>query len=168
MDMDETLSRNELARAIATTTSLDQVETFSREVCGYSEIDYERNKAAWLKEQPPTELNPKAVLAELDHFEASARSRGVTHTTFRHITEALHLNGNQRQDLRELLLNSRPEQYDAPLWRITTTSEQQPSSRVQAPAALRSAGRASRLRSARRSCLRPAPRALRRRAPTCG
>ena len=37
----------------------------------------------------------------------------------------------------------------------------------QAPAALRSAGRASRLRSGRRSCLRPAPPGLRRRAPTC-
>ncbi|MFF0760569.1 DUF1152 domain-containing protein [Streptomyces sp. NPDC003737] len=123
VDMDEALSRNELARAIATTTSLDEVETYSREVCGYSEIDYERNKASWLKEQPPTELNPKAVLAELDHFEASARSRGVTHTTFRHITEALNLNGNQRQDLRELLINSRPKQYDAPLWRITAAPE---------------------------------------------
>jgi hypothetical protein len=123
VDMDEALSRNELARAIATTTSLDEVETYSREVCGYSEIDYERNKASWLKEQPPMELNPKAVLAELDHFEASARSHGVTHTTFRHITEALNLNGNQRQDLRELLINSRPKQYDAPLWRITTASE---------------------------------------------
>ncbi|MEU6516850.1 DUF1152 domain-containing protein [Streptomyces sp. NPDC046978] len=123
VDMDEALSRNELARAIATTTSLDEVETYSREVCGYSEIDYERNKASWLKEQQPTELNPKAVLAELDHFEASARSRGVTHTTFRHITEALNLNGNQRQDLRELLINSRPKQYDAPLWRITTAPE---------------------------------------------
>jgi hypothetical protein len=37
----------------------------------------------------------------------------------------------------------------------------------QAPAALRSAGRASRRRSGRRSCLRPAPPGLRRRAPTC-
>jgi hypothetical protein len=40
--------------------------------------------------------------------------------------------------------------------------------RYQAPAALRFAVRASRLRSASRSCLRPAPRGLRRRAPTCG
>jgi hypothetical protein len=123
VDLDEALSRNELARAVATTTTLDEVETHSREICGYSEIDYERNKAAWLKDQPPTELNPKAVLAELEQFEAHARNRGVTHTTFRHITETLNLNGTQRQDLRELLLNSRPEQYDAPLWRITTQPE---------------------------------------------
>ncbi|MFE7170075.1 DUF1152 domain-containing protein [Streptomyces sp. NPDC057616] len=118
VDLDEALSRNELARAVVTTTSLDEVETHSREICGYSEIDYERNKAAWLKDQPPMDLVTKTVLAELEQFEAHARNCGVTHTTFRHITEALNLNGSQRQDLRELLINSRPEQYDAPLWRL--------------------------------------------------
>ncbi|MFI6694580.1 hypothetical protein ACIBLA_23025 [Streptomyces sp. NPDC050433] len=41
-----------------------------------------------------------------------------SHTTFRHLTEALDLNGTQRQDLRDLLLNNRPEQYQPPLWRI--------------------------------------------------
>jgi hypothetical protein len=50
---------------------------------------------------------------------------------------------------------------------LSRPSELQPSLQVQAPAALRSAGRASRLRSGRRSCLRPAPPGLRRRAPTC-
>jgi hypothetical protein len=123
VDLDEALSRNELARAVVTTTTLHEVETHSREICGCSEIDYERNKATWLKDQPPTELDPTAILAELEQFEAHARNRGVTHTTFRHITEALNLNGTQRQDLRELLINSRPEQYDAPLWRITTRPE---------------------------------------------
>ncbi|MGW2490058.1 DUF1152 domain-containing protein [Streptomyces sp. NPDC001606] len=122
-DMDEALSRNQLARAIMATKDLDQVEALSREICGYSEIDYERNKAAWLSEQPPVKLDSTAVLAQLDHFEAEARSRGVTHTTFRHITEALNLPGTQRYDLRELLINNRPEQYDAPLWRITAKPE---------------------------------------------
>ncbi|MEU3253334.1 DUF1152 domain-containing protein [Streptomyces sp. NPDC006997] len=122
-DMDEALSRNQLARAILHTANLSEAEAHSREICGYSEIDYERNKAAWLTEQAPLDLNPETVLVRLDDFEAEARSRGVTHTTFRHLTEALNLNGTQRQDLRELLINSRPEQYDAPLWRITTTPE---------------------------------------------
>ncbi|QKZ19923.1 DUF1152 domain-containing protein [Streptomyces chartreusis] len=117
-DMDEALSRNRLARAVVATETLEEVETHSREICGYSEIDYERNKAAWISERPSLELNPAAVLAELGQFETEARGRGVTHTTFRHITEALNLNGNQRQALRELLINSRPEQYAAPLWRI--------------------------------------------------
>lgn len=117
-DLDEALIRNRLARAVIATETLEEVETHSREICGYSEIDYERNKAAWISERPSLELNPAAVLAELGQFETEARGRGVTHTTFRHITEALNLNGNQRHALRELLINSRPEQYAAPLWRI--------------------------------------------------
>ncbi|MFG3233609.1 DUF1152 domain-containing protein [Streptomyces antibioticus] len=116
VDLDEALSRNELARAILTTATLDEVEAHSREVCGYSEIDYERNKATWLKDQPAVKLDPDTALAQLDEFEHEARSRGVTHTTFRHITEVLNLNGAQRDDLRQLLISSRPGQYTAPLW----------------------------------------------------
>nr|WP_208034382.1 DUF1152 domain-containing protein [Streptomyces cyanogenus] len=122
VDLDEAVSRNSLARAIMTTAALDEVEAHSREICGFSEIDYERNKAAWLKEQSPVELDAEAVLPQLDQFEADAGSRGVTHTTFRRITEALNLNGSQRSTLRQLLIDSRPEQYDAPLWRITRTA----------------------------------------------
>ncbi|MFE4255309.1 hypothetical protein ACFRU3_38705 [Streptomyces sp. NPDC056910] len=58
------------------------------------------------------------MLRQLDQFEAQARARGITHRTFRRLTEAFGLNGKQRQDLRALLLSSRPEQYEAPLWRI--------------------------------------------------
>ncbi|MEH0420505.1 DUF1152 domain-containing protein [Streptomyces sp. B21-083] len=120
VDLDEALNRNELARAIMSTTTLDQVETLSREVCGFSEIDYERNKALWLKEQRPAKFDAESVLLQLTQFEAEARSRGVTHTTFRHLTEVLNLNGSQRGDLRRLLINNRPEQYTAPLWRIAS------------------------------------------------
>ncbi|MGW7713949.1 DUF1152 domain-containing protein [Streptomyces chartreusis] len=123
VDMDEALSRNQLARAILSTATLDEVETHSREVCGYSEIDYERNKAAWLKDQPAVKLDPHVVLSQLDGFETEARSRGVTHTTFRHITEVLNLSGSQRDDLRQLLIASRPERYAAPLWRIPAEPE---------------------------------------------
>ncbi|MCQ9133080.1 DUF1152 domain-containing protein [Streptomyces hilarionis] len=118
VDLDEALNRNQLARAILTATTLDEVEAHSREVCGYSEIDYERNKAAWLKDQPAVKLDPGTVLPQLDEFEHEARSRGVTYTTFRHLTEVLNLSGSQRDDLRRLLISSRPEQYVAPLWRI--------------------------------------------------
>ncbi|WP_406358896.1 DUF1152 domain-containing protein [Streptomyces sp. NBC_00658] len=117
-DLDDALNRNELARAILATESLEEAEQYSREICGYSEIDYERNKASWLGSQPEYKLDPEGTLRQLGQFEADARSRGITHTTFRRITEALGLNGKQRQDLRALLLSSRPEQYQAPLWRI--------------------------------------------------
>lgn len=118
VDLDEALSRNRLARAILATVSLDEVEARSREICGYSEIDYERDKAARLKEQLPTELDPVVALVQLDEFEGRARSHGVTHTTFRRLTEALNLNGSQREDLRQLLIGRRPELYEAPLWHI--------------------------------------------------
>jgi hypothetical protein len=123
VDLDDALSRNQLARAIMATAHLDEVEAYSREICGYSEIDYERNKALWLKEQQPANLDPATTWAQLDQFQSEARARGVTHTTFRRITEALNLSGLQRNDLRQLLISSRPEQYDAPLWRIQIPPE---------------------------------------------
>ncbi|WP_329366048.1 DUF1152 domain-containing protein [Streptomyces sp. NBC_01483] len=118
VDLDDAVSRNQLARAIMATAHLDEVEAYSREICGYSEIDYERNKALWLKEQQPTKLEPATIWAQLDQFEAEARTRGVTHTTFRRITEALNLGGSQRDELRSLMIGARPAQYAAPLWHI--------------------------------------------------
>ncbi|MGW2210296.1 DUF1152 domain-containing protein [Streptomyces sp. NPDC001781] len=118
VDLDDAVGRNRLARAIMTTAALDESEVYSREICGFSEIDYERNKAAWLTEQPPTKLDRDDVLSRLDQFQSEARARGITHTTFRHITEALNLSGSQRDELRRLLIHSRPGQYDAPLWKI--------------------------------------------------
>lgn len=123
VDLDEAVSRNSLARAVMTTTTLDEVEAHSREICGFSEIDYERNKAAWLKKQPPVKLDPEKVLPQLDRFQTEARARGITHTTFRHLTEALKLSGAQRGDLRELLISERPSQHDAPLWNVTAHPE---------------------------------------------
>ncbi|MCN9240107.1 DUF1152 domain-containing protein [Streptomyces sp. RY43-2] len=118
VDLDDAVSRNQLARAVMASESLDQVEQHSREVCGYSEIDYERNKAAWLKEQPHAVPNRATILAKLDQFQAEARKRGVSHTTFRRIAEALNLNNSQLDALRQLLLDSRPKQCAAPLWHI--------------------------------------------------
>ncbi|MFI1739609.1 DUF1152 domain-containing protein [Streptomyces sioyaensis] len=118
-DLDEALHRNQLARAILATENLHEVEQYSREICGFSEIDYERNEAR-PGSQPAQKLDPEAVLHQLDDFEAGARSRGITHTTFRRLTEAFGLGGNQRQDLRALLLSSRPGQYEAPLWCIAS------------------------------------------------
>ncbi|MGM9443536.1 DUF1152 domain-containing protein [Streptomyces murinus] len=117
-DLDDAVSRNNLARAIMTTAALDEAEAYSREICGFSEIDYERNKATWLPGPAPAKLEPDDVLSRLDQFQREARAREVTHTTFRRITEALNFSGSQREELRQLLISSHPEQYAAPLWRI--------------------------------------------------
>jgi hypothetical protein len=117
-DLDEALQRNELARRLLSTTSLDEAETHSREVCGYSEIDSERNKALWLTDQATRPLDLDTALSHLAEFETEAHARGITHTTFRRLTEALGFNGTQREDLRALLITTHPDQYAAPLWRI--------------------------------------------------
>ncbi|MFI6486882.1 DUF1152 domain-containing protein [Streptomyces sp. NPDC050564] len=121
-DLDDAVNRNELARALLETESLEEAEQASREVCGYSEIDYERNRTGRLGNRPQQPLDPDSTLRLLDRFEAEARARGITHMTFRRITEALGLGGQQREDLRTLLLSSRPQQYAAPLWRIASDS----------------------------------------------
>ncbi|MGP3983840.1 DUF1152 domain-containing protein [Streptomyces sp. KR80] len=122
VDLDEALGRNRLARAVHATTSLEEAEQHSRDICGYSEIDDERDKATWLGTRPQRTLAPDAVWRDLDRFEADARSRGATHTTFRRITEALGFGGAQRQDLRTLLISGRPERYTPPLWRLAPRS----------------------------------------------
>ncbi|GAA2976152.1 hypothetical protein Sfulv_25260 [Streptomyces fulvorobeus] len=50
----------------------------------------------------------------------TAVQSGVSHTTFRHLTEVLNLNGTQRGELRQLLISDRPSRHDAPLWSIGT------------------------------------------------
>lgn len=118
--LDDALSRNALARALAATASLAESEAHCREICGFSEIDYERGKAAALEKQPSGALDADAVLVRLDGFERAARGRAVTHTTFRRLTEALGLPGNQREGLRALLVTTRPHQYAVPLWKLST------------------------------------------------
>ncbi|MFF0445955.1 DUF1152 domain-containing protein [Streptomyces sp. NPDC004609] len=122
VDLDNAFTRNRLARATASTTTLAEAEQLSREICGFSEIDYERNKATWLGTQQAQELDPKATLDQVTEFEHQARSRRISHTTFRRLAEALNLHGAQRETLKALLLDSHPEQYAAPLWHIPPTA----------------------------------------------
>lgn len=122
VDLDDAVSRNALARAVMTTATLDEAEACSRGICGFSEIDYERNKAASLRDRPPATLNPTEVLARLDAFEHGARTRGVTHTTFHRLTEALGLPGSERERLRALLIKNRPQQHAAPLWEVSAAT----------------------------------------------
>ncbi|MFK4110600.1 DUF1152 domain-containing protein [Streptomyces sp. NPDC002176] len=118
VDLGEAMIRNTLARAITGTRTLHAADAHSRRVCGFSEIDYERTKAVRLAEGPLRRRVSEAVLSRLDKFEAEERDSGVSHTTFRHLAEALNLNGKQCDALRRLLITSRPERYAVPLWSI--------------------------------------------------
>ncbi|MFF6974783.1 MULTISPECIES: DUF1152 domain-containing protein [Streptomyces] len=122
VDMDDAFKRNSLAQAITTTTTLTAAEALSREICGFSEIDYERDKATGLASAPPKSFEPESTLTRVASYEHQARARGVTHTTFRHLTEVLNLPGTHRDILKALLLTHCPEQYTPPLWHIPPTT----------------------------------------------
>lgn len=117
-DLGDALGRNELAGRLLHTTGLDEAERYSREVCGFSEIDYERHKTLRLGRQTHRKLTPEELMPRLDRFETAARARGVTHTTFRRLTEALGFGGAQREALRAMLVAGRPDRYAAPLWSV--------------------------------------------------
>jgi hypothetical protein len=125
VDLEEALRRNQLARAIMTTASLDEVEAYSRAVCGASEIDHERGElpVAGIGVDPGSDpgLDPGGVLGRVAAFGTAARERGVTHVTFRRLCAALGLVvADQRDALRRLLIDSWPERYGdaAPLWGV--------------------------------------------------
>ncbi|MGV9312749.1 DUF1152 domain-containing protein [Streptomyces sp. NPDC003691] len=122
VDIDDAFQRNRLAHAIATTTTLAAAEALSRDICGFSEIDYERDKAARLSATPPTPFDPEATLIRVAAYEHQACGRGITHTTFRRLTEVLGLPGSHREALKALLLTHHPEQHAPPLWRIPPCS----------------------------------------------
>ncbi|WP_432175503.1 DUF1152 domain-containing protein [Streptomyces sp. Tue6028] len=119
-DLDAALARSRLGSAIMETETLREVEASSREICGFSEIDRERESAARRGEEPAEELDARALLGRLDRFEARARDRGVTHATFGRLAEVLGLGGARHDELRRLLAEERPGRYAPPLWPLAS------------------------------------------------
>ncbi|WP_407555808.1 DUF1152 domain-containing protein [Streptomyces sp. Pv4-95] len=117
-DLEEALDRNELAGAILATENLSEVEQYSRDICGFSEIDQERGAAGRPAGRSVQELDPEVVLRQLDAFESDARARGITHTTFPRLAEAFGLGGKHDPGLKGMLLGRRPERYASPIWRV--------------------------------------------------
>ncbi|MFI2210563.1 DUF1152 domain-containing protein [Streptomyces sp. NPDC020141] len=115
----DALGRSRLARALASTTTLAEAEQLCRDICGCSEIDRERGRALRLSDRPGRGLDPDTALARVAAYEHLARGRGISHTTFRRLGDALGLSGAAHEDLRALLIAARPEQCEPPpLWHI--------------------------------------------------
>jgi hypothetical protein len=139
------LARSRVATALVGSSSLDEAEAITRDVCGFSEIDTERRKAALLApggpEAPGGPAGPgqsawgaglaaraaRATRAsrdddELDRavreLEAAAGDRGVDFLTFRRIAEALQLAAGPADRLRQHLVATRPEHHVWPLWSV--------------------------------------------------
>ncbi|HET6953516.1 MAG TPA: DUF1152 domain-containing protein [Acidimicrobiales bacterium] len=111
---------NRLAAALVGTTALDEVEDVTRRICGASEIDYERTKAAARDAAP---RGPVAFDQPLDErvteVEAAAAARGVDFLTFRRIAEAVGLPAGAVAALRDHLVATRPDHHVWPLWSLT-------------------------------------------------
>jgi hypothetical protein len=122
------LRRSRVAAALVGSTSLDEAEEITRAVCGFSEIDAERRKAAALA--PARDAAAAAAAAganepdddELDRevraLEAAAGERGIDYLTFRRIAEALQLATEAAERLRRRLVSTRPEHDAWPLWAV--------------------------------------------------
>lgn len=128
VSLSELLAVNRLAAVLGDTASLAEVEAITREVCGRSEIDYERDKAArWAGDVGGAGAAaggaPAPSGADLDRLvadvEATAARRGADFLTFRRIAEATGLPPGAVAGLRERLVAARPSHYVWPLWSLT-------------------------------------------------
>ncbi|HZB32233.1 MAG TPA: DUF1152 domain-containing protein [Streptosporangiaceae bacterium] len=103
------------ARALQDASSLDEAETITRQLCGFSEIDYERAKAA-RADTPHQRINLRDLDHEAQIYEADAAARGIDFLTFRRLAEALGLRYSMIDQLRSHLTATRPDHYLPPLW----------------------------------------------------
>jgi hypothetical protein len=122
--IDDAIASNQLASALADSSSLTEAEDVCRDVCGFSEIDYERDKAA----RSNVSKHPQDV-AQLDSsvrdFEHDALERGVDYVTFRRIAEAV-ASATEAPNLRRHLVATRPDHYVWPLWALKPVAARAP------------------------------------------
>jgi hypothetical protein len=116
MDLAAVTHVNQLAHVLAHIETLAEVEQVTRDVCGMSEIDFERKKAL---HRTTTASAPRDLDAAIRTFERQATGRGVDYVTFRRLAEALRPAAIDINDLRHHLIATRAEHYDWPLWSLT-------------------------------------------------
>jgi hypothetical protein len=95
------LTANKLAQELLTTSSLMEAEAISREVCGQSELDYERRKAASMEPRP--ELTHEQIVARLARYRITCKAKGATIATLRRVSEVLGYTHYQPNTVRRLL-----------------------------------------------------------------
>ncbi|MEV8017275.1 DUF1152 domain-containing protein [Streptomyces sp. NPDC086554] len=117
VDLPAALADNRLAQALLNTTGLDEAEQRCRDICGTSEIDYERTKATRLLSTKATDTDLTTLLTRLDEFEKAALTRGATHATFRRVAEELGPRGAERHEIGKLITSASPS-----VWKLSTQS----------------------------------------------
>ncbi|MCX5144863.1 MULTISPECIES: DUF1152 domain-containing protein [unclassified Streptomyces] len=118
----QVLDRNRLAGALCSRAvdTLDEAERVSRDVCGFSELQRERD----LSSRPDALGSPDGSVTEamrrLDPWLARLRTDDAQarYVTFRCVAEGLGLTGDAARALRARLISQRPQQYAAPLFAL--------------------------------------------------
>ncbi|MEU3725685.1 DUF1152 domain-containing protein [Streptomyces sp. NPDC031705] len=117
LTLDRVLALSPLARALAGTTGLEEAEEASRAVCGFSEIERERHRAAALPAAPTAprpDRRPHEVRAGFAAWERAARAEGLAYVTTRRIVEELALTAGEAR----ALFAAPGDRAAAPLWRL--------------------------------------------------
>lgn len=110
-----------LARELVDTTSLHQAEEKVRAVCGRSELDYERRKAAELgASTTQVAASQDGGIAERYRaFLAAAAQRGSDYVTIRRLAEQIKApRGAGFERWRAELIAAEPNRYARPLWSL--------------------------------------------------
>jgi hypothetical protein len=112
-----------LCSRIAATTTLEQVEAVTRQVCGRSELDYERERASVLGAARQAPVGPRELERRVTAFEREASGCGSDYVTIRRLAEAVGApRGPGLEPWRKQLITVRPERYAPPLWAVGQTA----------------------------------------------
>ncbi|MEV7542852.1 DUF1152 domain-containing protein [Streptomyces sp. NPDC089915] len=113
------LARNRLARGLHLSGNADlaAAERLSLEVCGFSELQRERDRALLMNGAGTPEGSVEEALRGIDAWLERLRDRHgeARYVTFRAAAEGLGLTGAAAHALRSRLIVERPRQYAAPL-----------------------------------------------------
>ncbi|MFF3013556.1 DUF1152 domain-containing protein [Streptomyces sp. NPDC057939] len=130
-----TLELSPLARALEGSTTLDAAEEASREVCGFSEIERERGRAAE-SERAGTPRTPHAtrtappsaatLRSRFAAWERDTLAGGIEYVTTRRIAEELELTPTEGRLLFDDLRAGLSVPRAAPLWKLTADRGQEP------------------------------------------
>ncbi|MET9953700.1 DUF1152 domain-containing protein [Streptomyces sp. NPDC006339] len=123
LTLERVLELNPLARALADCADLDTAEDVSRTICGFSEIERERHRAAHAhpRDDARRECAPLVnapLRARYAAWERGTRADGIEYVTTRRIIEELALSGAEAQALLHELGRATPPRRVPPLWRL--------------------------------------------------
>lgn len=117
LSLDRVLEVNRLARALDGAASLAEAEEASRSVCGFSEVERERERAArgaHGASVPEGGVDADALYERFTAWERRTAASGIEYVTTRRFAEELALSPGGSAMLRERL----KERAVPPLWRL--------------------------------------------------